>query len=117
MHSFGLFSKTRPSQVMPLRYVLKEPLWATCESTPETLGNCTKNFNKFLPLMGIDPQTMKTTKDSAIQVAVSTDIKSRYVCSNGAAGLGMVNDHGMKKHGVEKADYEYSFNVGKGKRF
>lgn len=100
------------------RYVLKQPLWATCEKTNETLGNCSKNFDKFLPLMGIDPKIMGTTKDSAIKVANGLVPRSRYVCSSyGAAGLGMINDHGMKKHGYEREDYEYSFNIGKGPIF
>ena len=102
---------------MPLRYILKEPLWATCEMNEMTAGNCSANFKKFLPLMGIDPRTVKTTRDSKLRISDKSK-KSKYICSPyGTAGLGMNNDHGMKKHGVEKKDYEYSFNVGKGPIF
>ena len=38
-----------------------------------------------------------------------------WVCaSNGAAGLGMLTDHGSKLHGWMKKDYEYSHNFGRG---
>ena len=115
--TFGMFVNTRPEQLMPLRYVPKEPLWATCDMNEMTAANCSANFKKFLPLMGIDPRIVKTTRDSIFKISDQSK-KSRYICSPyGTAGLGMNNDHGMKKHGVEKNDYEYSFNVGKGPIF
>lgn len=118
MQSFGVFSRLTPVQLMPLRYIFNTSLWATCEMSQDTEGNCTKNLQRFLPLMGIDPRIVKTNKDSAINVADGSYIKSRYVCSStGAAGIGMINDHGMKLHGVMKEDYAYSFNVGKGALF
>lgn len=118
MKSFGMLATSSSNKLMPVRYVSNEPLWATCEMSNETRGNCTKNFNKFFPLMGIDPSIVHTTKDSSIVLSDDSSMQSRYICASyGAAGFGMLNDHGLKKHGVEKKDYEYSFNVGKGAIF
>ena len=96
-----------------------------------TIRNMLQIFNmlqKFLPLMGIDPDTMGTSPDSLIsfenfQLNVlkkkQAEKKSnlpKYVCAKfGAAGLGALTDHGTKKiHGWEENDYKITQNHGRG---
>lgn len=107
------------TRLMPLRYVLKNrprALWATCNLRDQTLADCKAYFKKLLPLMGVDPKTMRSTEDSVLNITDGTEPKSRYICSNrGAAGLGMHTDHGLKQaHGWQKGDYDLSHNAGRG---
>ena len=106
-----------------LRVDTLQPLYGTCDMTrnkrnpnPRKLRKCAENFNKFLPLMGINPKTFTTLK--AIQfagkggsgaatgrsgVVVGSSAESTatpWVCAKHAvAGLGMLTDHGLKDHG------------------
>jgi len=109
------------STLMPVRYVLKNrprALWATCNLRDETLAQCKAFFKKFLPLLGVEPRIMRSTEDSILSITDGSQPKSRYVCSSkGAAGLGMLTDHGLKTHGWDKPDYEYSHNTGRGPVF
>ncbi len=108
--------------LMPLRYTLKHrerALWATCDLRDLTLKECKQQFKKVLPLIGVDPQIMRSTEDSILNITDGSEAaKSRYICSSkGAAGTGVLNDHGFKTHGWNKGDYEYSYNAGRGSVF
>ena len=115
----GGTATTSTTRLMPLRYVLKNrerALWATCNLRDQTLAECKMFFKKLLPLMGVEPRTMRSTEDSVLNITDGSEPKSRYICSNrGAAGLGMHTDHGLKQaHGWVKQDYEESHNAGRG---
>ena len=105
---------------MPLRYVLKNrdrALWATCNLRDKTLAECKGFFKKFLPLMGVEPSTMRSTEDSVLNTTTAGGgLRSRYVCgAKAAAGIGMLTDHGLKPgHGWDKRDYDLSHNAGRG---
>lgn len=116
----GGTATTSTTRILPLRYVLKNrerALWATCNLRDQTLAECKMFFRKLLPLMGVEPRTMRSTEDSVLNITDgSPEPKSRYICSNrGAAGLGMHTDHGLKQaHGWQKGDYDLSHNAGRG---
>ena len=112
-------------QPLLMRYVLKDddgrrqPLWATCEMNDEKRKECRHMFAKFLPLFGLENNRFTTTQDFRFALADgSATPKSRLVCAKqGAAGLGMLTDHGFKLHGWSKKDYESMHNHGRGSIF
>jgi len=56
-----------------------------------------------------------TTENSILTMNDGSPPKSRYVCARrGAAGLGMLTDHGLKRHGWDGVDYESTHNIGRG---
>eukprot|EP00978_Attheya_sp_CCMP212_P045596 scaffold352550_cov24-Attheya_sp.AAC.1 len=68
-------------------------------------------FAKFLPTMGISPDHFRSSRESFFRLEKGQSRRSKYVCApRGAAGIGMLTDHGQKLHGWEKADYAYSVN-------
>ncbi|KAL3929850.1 MAG: hypothetical protein SGBAC_012031, partial [Bacillariaceae sp.] len=85
-------------------------LYGTCEMRRKKAQRCAKNFEKFLPLMGIDPTTFSTAKH-----AVQSPTLPTIVCAKTAvAGLGMLSDHGFKDHGWNPAVEGAVQNVGRG---
>jgi hypothetical protein len=96
-----------------MRYILDQHLWATCEFEPEkNTPKCNTLFNKFLPALGVDPKTFRTTKASELNTTQPQ--KSNLVCSKyGAAGIGMIQDHGLKLHGWLPQDYKTTYNMGR----
>ena len=88
-------------------------------------NKCRKNLEKALPLMGIaDFRQLKGTKNSHVQLHEESSSPSppsppppRYVCSNrGAAGIGMLSDHGFNTHGQYQnaRSFWHPHNVGRG---
>lgn len=73
------------------------------------VNQCLKNLLKFLPLMGVNPQTFSTTRSfqlkwkndqNAVNNKNGDNNKIPLICSKHAvAGLGMLTDHGFKDHG------------------
>ena len=77
-------------------------------------------FRKFLPAMGIDHVSTinSASHDFALTEVKGGALKSNYVCApHGAAGLGMLTDHGLKLHGWDEEDWESTFNAGRGHVF
>jgi hypothetical protein len=73
---------------------------------------------KFLPLLGVDPATLFNSYDPQLQLTDGGEIKSKYVCvRHGAAGIGMLTDHGVKTHGQLIDDYRIVQNAGRGPFF
>jgi hypothetical protein len=75
---------------------------------------------KFLPLLGVDPATLFNSYNPHLHPSNNNEgeIKSKYVCARyGAAGIGMLTDHGYKKHGQTIGDYEVVQNAGRGPFF
>ena len=82
---------------------------------------CRKNFEKALPLIGIaDYRQFKGTQESHIQLqdqSHSSSPSPRFVCSKrGAAGIGMLSDHGFNMHGQYQntRSFWHPHNVGRG---
>lgn len=97
-------------QLMLIRYDLDLAMWAGCQ---RQWGKCKPILTKFLPLLGT--QFDQTSSQNHTVLEIISEQKTKYVCApNGAAGLGMLTDHGVKLHGWEKKDYEFSHNVGRG---
>lgn len=107
----SIFDLTEKDMVL-IRYDLKKlAMWASCQ---RQWIKCRPILKKFLPLIGVELEQTSTQNDTTLEIA-SDKKKSKYVCaSNGAAGLGMLTDHGTKLHGWVKKDYEYAYNIGRG---
>lgn len=108
--SFDLLEK----EMVIIRYDLSLPMWASCQ---RQWKRCQPILKKFLPLIGTELAKTSTQNSTLLNVLHRGDdaLKSKYVCSpNGAAGMGLLSDHGFKLHGWQPSDYEYAFNVGQG---
>eukprot|EP00518_Triparma_eleuthera_P008780 CAMPEP_0182478358 /NCGR_PEP_ID=MMETSP1319-20130603/32374_1 /TAXON_ID=172717 /ORGANISM="Bolidomonas pacifica, Strain RCC208" /LENGTH=529 /DNA_ID=CAMNT_0024679689 /DNA_START=240 /DNA_END=1829 /DNA_ORIENTATION=+ len=111
----GMFGLEK-EPIFPVRYLLPDPLWASCEF--KQLAKCEANFAKFLPLLGLPPSKPPTTETLFQSGAApdGSDWESDFICwDRGVAGLGFLTDHGKKLHGWEPKDFEDSFNIGRGK--
>jgi hypothetical protein len=100
LQMFGLTGMTK----LMLRAVLppRQLLYGTCEMRRNKAKKCASNFLKFLPLLGIDPNTFSTTRDVSFVLKQGSvaPVAPQYVCAKqGVAGLGMLTDHGNKDHG------------------
>jgi hypothetical protein len=96
-----MFGLTGMSKLM-LRAVLppRQLLYGTCEMRRNKVQKCAANFERFLPLLGIDPNTFSTTRDVSFAATFLKRSPPQYVCAKqGVAGLGMLTDHGHKDHG------------------
>ena len=88
-------------QYLLLRWTAEGKLYATCEMQKKKIKICNDNLQKFLPLLGVDPETFSTVKQAHLKANPATEqLKASYVCSRHAvAGIGMLMDHGMRDHG------------------
>jgi hypothetical protein len=76
---------------------------------------CASNFEKFLPLLGIDPKTFSTAKTVQFTPSPSSETAATLVCAKHAvAGLGMLTDHGLKDHGWLPSSEHSVQNTAKG---
>lgn len=126
LQSFGLLERNQ-IQLLLLRHVLPHPLYANCDIRRNKRIQCTNNFVKFLPMLGMDPMTFSTNK--RINVTVASKIPNNgaeptLICAKTAvAGLGLLTDHGLHDHGWEnrsksaERDVWVPHNVGKGRIF
>jgi hypothetical protein len=92
-------------------------LYGTCEMQRKKKKQCAANFNKFLPLLGVDTTTFSTLKEVQFAPASSSSSTSdaTMVCSKHAvAGLGMLTDHGLKDHGWQPSQEQGVQNTAKG---
>jgi hypothetical protein len=120
-------SKSSPKKLMLVRQRLgpNRTLYASCDIRRNKRQKCAANFDKFLPLMGVDPDSFSTSKDIRLQEgqpAQEKPLKSRYICARtAAAGLGMLTDHGLRDHGwIEHNGTELEWvphNLGRGAGF
>jgi hypothetical protein len=116
------------SVVMPIliRYGIihgqSEGLWASCDATDKNRQRCETLWSKFIMAMGV-PSWDRMTTPTNVQLKLlggrnangSTTKRARYVCArHGVAGMGMLTDHGLKKHGWETPDYRTMHNLGRG---
>mmetsp|Transcript_14797 Transcript_14797/g.24463 ORF Transcript_14797/g.24463 Transcript_14797/m.24463 type:complete len:366 (+) Transcript_14797:75-1172(+) len=100
------------------RFILPgKGMWATCDMNPEKQQICHSMYKKFLPLFGLSIHNFTTTEDFEFAPKAKEEPKKKtsLVCAKqGAAGLGMLTDHGYKLHGWSKKDYETMHNHGRG---
>jgi hypothetical protein len=113
----------QPYQHLLLRKVMKHALYASCEKRPKLEQRCQTNLERFLPAMGIDPQTYSTTKQYRLQLSSTTASQSAsspprsssLICAkHGVAGIGMLTDHGLVDHGWVYGDMKHPHNHGRG---
>ncbi len=94
--------------------------WASCDrrwNNAKRKPYCKTMLKKFLPLMGQTLEMMTTQENVNVTWTEgnSNTNRSKYVCADsGAAGLGMLTDHGPKLHGWNKKDYGMTQNFGRG---
>lgn len=116
---FGLTLNT-PVQSSPLPVPLLMNLDDQCvpQSTTEACYNLTR---KFLPLLGVNPSTLASARQSRVTMSGNEPNprgETSWVCaSKGLIGIGMLTDHGFKKHGQLLEDYRNVWNAGRGDAF
>jgi hypothetical protein len=113
LRMFSLLDGYRP---LLMRHVLEgEPLWSTCDMDDKKKEMCQEMLGKFLPLFGLSLGQFSTNHDYRLTLTANGKQKSNLICSRqGAAGLGVLTDHGTKTHGVQQSDYEVMHNYGRG---
>lgn len=120
LNMFGYINqKKKPLKPVLVRYGnmpgKEHALWATCEFRQENQERCRNVFAKFLFAMGIPTIDLMSTREDTKLTLNNTSNHARYVCArNGVAGIGMLTDHGLKKHGWERQDYYSMHNTGRG---
>jgi hypothetical protein len=102
-----------------IRHVLELTLYASCDIRRNKRMQCTSNFFKFLPLLGIKSESFSSSKRvelSSIKSGMFTN--TTLVCAKHAvAGLGMLTDHGRHDHGWEPTSSWIPHNLGTGRQF
>lgn len=89
-------------QLLLLRVNTLPLLYGTCEMRRKKGKKCAENFEKFLPLLGVDPKTFSTVTQPNFlpKNNINNNDEATWVCARHAtAGLGMLTDHGLKDHG------------------
>lgn len=112
-------SLPRSHHLLLLRVDTLPLLYGTCEMRRKKAKQCAENFEKFLPLLGVDPttfSTLKTVKWQPKDDSIASDSATTIICAKHAmAGLGMLTDHGLKDHGWLMPKETHSVqNIGKG---
>mmetsp|Transcript_4082 Transcript_4082/g.7832 ORF Transcript_4082/g.7832 Transcript_4082/m.7832 type:complete len:521 (-) Transcript_4082:322-1884(-) len=107
--SFDLLDK----EMVIIRYDLSLAMWASCQ---RQWAKCQPILKKFLPLIGTELIKTSTQNQTILNILHNNhDPLSKYVCSPyGAAGMGLLGDHGFKLHGWQPSDYDYAVNIGRG---
>jgi len=76
---------------------------------------CQEVAEKFLPLLGVDRRSFSNVYNVQLN---TTNSGSKWVCARqGLTGIGMLTDHGFKKHGQLLEDYQNTRNAGRGVSF
>jgi hypothetical protein len=120
VHLFGnVDTNERSGPWLLLRHVLEWTLYASCDIRRNKRVQCTSNFAKFLPLLGVKSETFSSSKRVELlwnKSGLSTN--TTLVCANHAvAGLGMLTDHGRHDHGWEPKRSWIPHNLGSGRQF
>jgi hypothetical protein len=126
-------SSKRGPKLLLLRHVLENTtLYANCDIRRNKRKQCKSNFERFVPLMGVDPNTFYTTKTSQLTMSTlggdatkSKPITGKSVAlicaKTTVAGIGFLTDHGWHDHGWETRakteTHEPTHNAGRGRLF
>jgi hypothetical protein len=116
-HLIETFASSLPRKLhlLLLRVDTLPLLYGTCEMRRKKAKQCAENFEKFLPLLGVDPQTFSTLKSVQWQPKDDASPASIVCAKHAMAGLGMLTDHGLKDHGWLMPKETHSVqNTGKG---
>lgn len=81
------------------------------DCVPERPEMCFTLISKFLPLIGAENSF---SHDRNVRLNLLNAPKSNLVCGKGVAGIGMLTDHGLQRHGQGSVDYDYAVNAGRG---
>lgn len=121
LQTFGLLEEYHEHlQPLLLRVDTLPTLFASCDIRRNKRAGCQANFDKFLPLMSVDPETFSTVREikldghgqSLLQREQATGVP---ICAkHAAAGLGMLTDHGRSDHGWEPLPTDSVHNIGRG---
>lgn len=102
---FGIEDKP----LLVTRMHLGKPVWGTCEMTNAILEKCRKLIPKFIPILATASEWFSTSHDFVVETKEPR--QSDLVCAPmGAAGLGLLSDHGWGQHGQDASDFvDYRF--------
>jgi len=116
--------------LLPIRHQLvNATLYANCDIQRHKRIQCRANFERFLPLLGVDAKAFSTTKqlqlvmDNDANDAATSKTTTSLVCArHGVAGLGLLQDHGWRDHGWDLDDNDDTVvvvphNLGAGRLF
>lgn len=94
-------------------------LFASCEIQPKKKKQCQDNFEKFLPLLGIDPKSFTTLTEIQLTITTPSTQNLKYpICAKHAlAGIGMLTDHGKADHGWYPKQADPVHNIGRGAQY
>mmetsp|Transcript_28570 Transcript_28570/g.80527 ORF Transcript_28570/g.80527 Transcript_28570/m.80527 type:complete len:386 (-) Transcript_28570:24-1181(-) len=117
LHIFGMVGIDGLQNVL-LRWKAPSFLYGGCEMRRNKSQKCATNFAKFLPMMGVDPQTFSTADETRLTSTDGTTwkLKSNVVCVKHAlAGIGKLTDHGKNDHGWDRLSEFGRASVGQAK--
>ncbi|KAL7555964.1 hypothetical protein ACA910_003230 [Epithemia clementina (nom. ined.)] len=114
--------------LVPIRQVLLHKMYAACDIRANKRKQCLTNFDKFLPLLGVNPRHFSTSKTYRFNVSGTGISKaegtaaerqtSHLVCASTAvSGLGMLTDHGFQDHGWSGTFNSIPHNLGRSHNF
>jgi hypothetical protein len=121
----------RSPKLLLIRHVLENTtLYANCDIRRNKRMQCKGNFERFVPLLGVDPNTFFTTKTSLLTKSASGEgaAKSKPIVGESTAlicakttvaGIGFLTDHGWHDHGWESRATTNTppHNAGRGRLF
>ena len=103
-------------------------LFASCEIQPKKRKQCQQNFEKFLPLLGIDPKSFTPLTEIQLTTSIQQQQQQQQqqeeqlpkypICAKHAvAGMGMLTDHGKADHGWYPKQSDGVHNIGRGAQY
>lgn len=112
-------SNERSPRWLLIRHVLEWTVYASCDIRRNKRVQCTSNFFKFLPLLGVKSETFSSSKRVELSLKnAGLFTNTTLVCAkHGVAGLGMLTDHGQHDHGWEPKRSWIPHNLGRGRQF
>jgi hypothetical protein len=84
------------------------------ECSVDSSTPCYNTTTKFLRMLGVAPSSFRSVNDMQLESNDSI-LRSNIVCvPNAVVGMGMLTDHGLKRHGQGVKDYRHVHNAGRG---
>jgi hypothetical protein len=109
-------TKHQNKQALLLHFEVERQLFGMCHR-PRERAECHAMIRKLLPIIGVPSTSLGSTNNGTIEMfsGDKEEPSSDLVCAkNGAAGVGMLSDHGLKGHGQLVEDIPSFHNNGKG---
>lgn len=98
-------NRNNPHDMFLVRHQINDTLYANCDIRRNKRLQCRANFERFVPLLGVNPKTFSTTKQLRLQLllnnnSTATTTTTSLVCARRAlTGTGLLQDHGFRDHG------------------